>query len=68
MRSDITFKSLAHKLRGRVTATQHRKRIGNEFWGKPLNFVRGVFDLQVRRKRQALAAVAVILMGIMDIE
>jgi hypothetical protein len=28
----------------------------------------GVFDLQVRRKPQALAAVAVMLIGIMDIE
>jgi len=53
---------------GRITVRQDRKRLVDEFWSEPLNLVRGVFDLQVRRKRQALAAVAVILMGIMDIE
>jgi hypothetical protein len=52
----------------RMTASQHRKRLGDEFWRKPLNLDRGVFDLEVRRKPQAFAAVAVINLRCMDIE
>ena len=51
-----------------MTVSLHRKRLGDEFWSKPLNLVRGVFDKEVRRKPQAFAAVAVILIGNMDIE
>ena len=51
-----------------MTASQYRKRLGDEFWRKPLNLDRGVFDLEVRRKPQAFAAVAVISLRCMDIE
>ena len=51
-----------------ITVSQDRKRLGDEFWSKPLNLVRGVFDLEVRRERQVFAAVALIEVGIMDIE
>ena len=51
-----------------MTVSLHRKRLGDEFWSKPLNLVQGVFDKEVRRKPQAFAAVAVILIGNMDIE
>jgi hypothetical protein len=44
------------------TVRQDRKRLGDEFWNEPLS--QGVFDLQVRRKPQALAAVAVIQDGL----
>ena len=61
---------LRNQLQGseRVTASQDRKRLGDECWRKPLNLVRGVFDLEVRRKPQAFAAVAVISLRCMDIE
>jgi len=51
---------------GRITVRQDRKRLVGEFWSKPVSL--GVFDLQVRRKPVASAAVAVILAGSMDIE
>jgi hypothetical protein len=51
-----------------VTASQDRKRLGEEYWREPLNLVRSVFDLEVRRKPQAFAAVAVISLRCMDIE
>ena len=43
-----------------VTVSLHRKRLGDEFWSKPLNLVRGVFDKEVRRKPLTFAADAVI--------
>ena len=42
-------------------ATSRLYRLGDEFWSEPLNLVRGVFDLEVRRKPQVYAAVAVIV-------
>jgi hypothetical protein len=51
-----------------LTDSLDRKRLGEEIWSNPLNLVRGAFDLEVRRKPQAFAAVAVIEGGIMDIE
>jgi hypothetical protein len=51
-----------------MTVSLDRKRLGDEFWSKPPNLVRGVFDREVRRKLRAFAAVAVILIGNMDIE
>ncbi len=45
-----TGETLPHKRCGLVTATQHRKRLDDEFRSKPLKMMRGVFDLQGRRK------------------
>jgi len=53
---------------GRITAIQHRKRLAPT--GPILRKIclRGAFDLEVRRKPQAFAAVAVMQVGIMEIE
>jgi hypothetical protein len=51
-----------------LTDSLDRKRLGEEIWSNPLNLVRGVFDKAVRRKPQVFVAVAVIEVGIMDIE
>ena len=45
--------SLIHSRSRTITATQHRKRLGDEFRSKPLKLLRGVFDLQGRRKPPA---------------
>jgi hypothetical protein len=53
---------------GRITAIQDRKRLAPT--GPLLRKIclRGAFDLEVRRKPQAFAAVAVMQVGIMEIE
>jgi hypothetical protein len=51
-----------------MTVSLHRTRLGDEFWNKPVNLVGGVFDKEVRRKAQAFAAVAAMLIGDMDID
>ena len=53
---------------GRITAIQDRKRLAST--GQLLRKIclRGAFDLEVRRKPQAFAAVAVMQVGIMEIE
>jgi hypothetical protein len=53
---------------GGLTDSLDRKRLGEEIWSNALHLVRGVFDKEVRRKPQVFAAVAVIEVGIMDIE